>query len=266
MENTAKGILWNVFNTGTDKAPEYQIQRIDDPRIDLETAGDEIPGQPLDSDMAAVGWVIEEARCGIPEAVEALRVCGVLSDFSKMCPTTKTEIGQPREPSYMTQAELAVIVGTIQGILYLEENPDEIDPKTGMMRDYWNPDKEWDSATDFLDMVANVLASHDLVPDTYAMYEPASELTTGTEIGDSLSSELEQLSDPWHVSRQTQIRDSNGLIVTPAQIIRCKVERDNLLKSLREVMAELTPAQRAYDACQIAEYVLGDIDRHAEGV
>jgi len=77
MEKTAKGILWDIFNIGTEDNPEYQLQRIDDPNIDLEEESQEIPGSPLDSDMLAMGWAVEEAMCGIKEAQMALRTVGV---------------------------------------------------------------------------------------------------------------------------------------------------------------------------------------------
>lgn len=77
MERTAKGILWDIFNIGSTENPKHQLQRVDDPDVDLELEGDEIPGQPLDSDMLAMGWAVEEAMCGIKEAKDALRLVGV---------------------------------------------------------------------------------------------------------------------------------------------------------------------------------------------
>lgn len=116
--------------------------------------------------------------------------------------------------------------------------------------------------------------------------------TTGTEIGDrresdsscdghfASESDLEQLSDPWHSAGHGIIRDSNGLAVTTAQILRCKIERDNLdaeLRDLREcsfaLLAALGGDGSVGDASEALEkaahssgMTLDDIDRHEDGL
>lgn len=94
--------------------------------------------------------------------------------------------------------------------------------------------------------------------------------STTTEIGDRspTSEELDQLSDYWHITDMgDDIHDSNGLHVTYAEIIRCKVERDNLLQSVRDLMCEFSDNQREmYDACRFAQAMVLDIEAHEEGV
>lgn len=56
-------------------------------------------------------------------------------------------------PHQLTRKELEDIASEVQKCLYYDD-----DAKV------YDPDKEWDSAADYLEVLAGVLAKHDLVP------------------------------------------------------------------------------------------------------
>ncbi len=101
--------------------------------------------------------------------------------------------------------------------------------------------------------------------------------TTETEIGDGAESGLEQLSDPWHIREaatdcqfpeEESIRDSNGLPVTHAQVIRCKVERDHAVEMCFYVRRALNSG-REIDGDDLRlklNTLCDDIDRHEDGL
>ena len=62
----------------------------------------------------------------------------------------------PKTAADLTIKEATDVIENIQAILWLDVNP--------RGDDVWNPDKEWDSAADFLDMIADVLINAGMNP------------------------------------------------------------------------------------------------------
>jgi hypothetical protein len=73
-----------------------------------------------------------------------------------------------KHPSELTKKQLENIVATIQGVLWadvaynypVESLPDGVLPDG----DFWNPGKEWDSACDVAEAIADELIAYDLCP------------------------------------------------------------------------------------------------------
>ena len=63
---------------------------------------------------------------------------------------------QRKDPSELSKEELEQIVRAVQDIFYLDEDPDD------NFAEFWNPDKEWDSAADYLDILHDVIVRHRL--------------------------------------------------------------------------------------------------------
>ena len=61
-----------------------------------------------------------------------------------------------KDPNTLSKSELVTIIEQLRHWLYVEVDEDD--------QEYWNPDKEWDSAADFIEFVDDQLRLHDLVP------------------------------------------------------------------------------------------------------
>lgn len=74
-----------------------------------------------------------------------------------------------KDPSECTHAELADIVRDIQEWLWCDtagDDPDYCPEGVKPDEEFWDPDKQWDSAADILDGIADAMSNAALVPES----------------------------------------------------------------------------------------------------